>query len=213
MKITIISACWQVKNLKKLIKSVDAQTFTEWEHILINDNNPGVRKEFKKYCDGKKRHWIDLGIRTYWSGCYARNIGIMASFVYHHQSRRQNWDEHWIILHDEDNIWYPNHLETLVDMHKKVPSATLLGTDFEIRSTKDPNYKKIQTCKIEHQKCDLGGFLYKKELFDKYGYFNARPERRYKFDIELLEKIAKGEGEDKIYIKHIPTWIFYSRNK
>ena len=213
MKITIITACRRVNGLKKVIKSIDAQTYTDWQHIIVNDNHPEVREFLKTLPESPKRYWIDLGVRTHWYGGIARNIGAMAAFSYIKDSNRE-WDDSWLIFLDDDNLWYPNHLETLVKGHKEKPEATLIGVDMEIRGCINKDYKHILKCQIKPQQCDLGNFIYKKDLFEKYGYFRPRPRHKISFDYELISKIAEGEGEEKIHIisgKH--TFVFYHKER
>jgi len=209
MKIIIITAAWRAKNLPKVIEAINNQIYQKWHHIIINDGNPEVEEFFKRnnyFKDDKRRLAISFWQRTHWFGCYVRNTGIMLAHAF---PKKKKGDERGVVFFDDDNMWYPNYLSTFVEMHEKRPNATLLGVDMETRSKKNPNYVSTRPCIISSNLCDLGGFLYKLELFDKYGYFMARPEKKITFDIELILKMAEGEGEDKIYIKHIPTWIFY----
>jgi len=215
-KITIVTAVWRLEGLKKVIEVVDNQTYKEWQHIIVNDNHPDIREYLRRYADGdywgSKRHWIDFGVRTHWFGGYARNVGAMVSFIYRRQGHRDEENE-WICFLDDDNLWYPDHLETFVKANQEKPEATLLGVDMERRGYQDRSYKEIVKCSIDPNFCDLGNFLYKKKLFEKYGYFLPRRNRKITFDFELIKKMADGEGEDKICIVHKPTFIYYHRKR
>lgn len=212
MNITIITASRRHRGLKKVIESIDNQTYQKWHHIIVNSDNEKTREELYNICDMERRFFIDVGMNTGYYGGFNRNIGVMVAFSYL-KDREREWDDEWITFLDDDNLWYSDHLETLVKGHKEKPEATLIGVDAEIRGYKNPNYKYILKCQIAPQNCDLGNFLYKKDLFDKYGYFRPRPERKITYDYELIEKIVRGEGIGKIYIVHKPTFIFYHKQK
>ena len=212
--ITIITAAWRLDGVKKVIESVDNQTYKNWQHIIINDNSPELREWYKKegyrHFENEKRHWVDLGIHTGWFGGIVRNIGAMMAFC-QFQPKRRDMDNEWICFLDDDNLWYSNHLETMVKGHKLTPEATLIGVDMEKRGCGNRKYSKLIRCTIASNQCDLGNFLYNRKLFERYGYFMPRRERLITWDYELIEKMAKGEGEDKIIIVHEPTFIYYSR--
>ena len=211
MNITIITATIRLEGLKKTIESIDNQTYKKWQHVIVNDNNNNTRKQLNNLCKDDRRRWIDLGVRTHWYGGIARNIGAMVAFSYIRQRDRS--DDEWITFHDDDNLWYPNHLETLVQGHREKPEATLIGVDMEIRGCKNLNYKKIKKCQMVAEHCDLGSFIYHKGLFDKYGYFRPRKSKKIRFDWELINNIVKGEGTNKVHIIHKPTFIFYHKER
>jgi glycosyltransferase involved in cell wall biosynthesis len=213
MNITVITASWRIDGLKNVIKNLEDQIFKNWNHIIINDNSSDIRKflEQNKYFeDDPKRHIIDFRVRTHYYGAFARNTGAMISFSFLAEKYRS--ESEWIVFMDDDNIFYPNYLTTFVEMHIEKPTATLLGIDMEIMSKKNNDYVGIKQCEILPGKADLGMFAYKRSLFDKYGYFQARPEKKNMYDFELIKKMADGEG-DRVYIKHQekPTWTFYSK--
>lgn len=214
MRITIVTAGFRVEGVQKIIECVDNQTYKDWQHIIVNDNSQELRewyqKEGYKHFDNGKRYWVDMYIRTHWFGAIARNIGVMIAFSYF-AIRRRNFNDEWICFLDDDNLWLPEHLETLVAGHNEKPEATLIGVDMEMRGCQDKNYRKIVKCSIKANHCDLGSFLYNRKLFDKYGHFQPRPERTITFDFELIQKMAQGEGEDKVHFVHKPTFIFNYR--
>ncbi|MHA1225132.1 MAG: glycosyltransferase family A protein [Candidatus Hodarchaeales archaeon] len=213
MNITIITAGWRLEGVRRVIECVDNQTYKKWQHIIVNDNNSELRWKLPKICRGNKnRHWVDLGVRTHYFGGFARNVGAVISFAYLKDSQRE-WGDEWICFLDDDNLWYPDHLETLVEGHKQKPEAVLIGVDMEIRGVINKDYRHILKCQIKPQQCDLGSFLYKKDIFEKYGGFKPRPRRKITYDWELIEKIAMFEGMDKVHIIHKPTFIYYHKER
>jgi hypothetical protein len=205
MKITIISALWHYENIEKLIKSIDNQIYQDFQHILINDNNPDVRERFKWLCDGKKRHWVDLGVRTHFYGALARDIGVLIAFSYIHHSKR-DIDNEWVCFHDDDNYWEPNHLQTMIDAIESNPEASMVASDAIWVGANDKNFREIHVCKIKHGGCDLGQFLYKTKLFRKHGYFFPHPHRKHKYDIELIQKMVN-DVDTKLVFTNKPTFI------
>jgi glycosyltransferase involved in cell wall biosynthesis len=209
--ITIVTACWRAENVSKVIESVNNQTFKNWHHILVNDNNPEIRKVLPELCDGVRRHWIDLGVRTHYYGALARNIGAIVAFSYVHHSKRDINNE-WIVFHDDDNQWRNDHLETMIYALNTHPEATMVAADMVRVGANNPEWQQNMGCTLRHGGCDLGQFMYKTELFRKYGYFFPHPRRKQRYDWELINKITQGEGEKIIYT-HEPTFIMSYRKK
>jgi len=133
MNITIVTAGFRPDGVQKVIESINNQTYKKWQHIIVNDNVADLRYKLTSITRGSdKRYWVDLGVRTHYYGGFARNVGAMIAFSYLKQKHRE-WDDEWICFLDDDNLWKPNHLETLVKAHEENPEATLIGVDTEIR--------------------------------------------------------------------------------
>lgn len=211
MRLTIVTACWNAKNLPIVMKSLEDQTYQDFQHILINDNNPEVRDVFKGMCDGIKRHWVDVGVRTHYYGALARNIGVQVAFSYLHASKRDIENE-WIIFHDDDNYWKPNHLQSIVDTIQKNPEATMIATDAIWVGVNDKTWMEERKCSLRHGGCDLGQFAYKTSLFRKYGYFEPHPRRKQRYDWELIKKMSDGEG-DKLVCTNGSTFLMSYRKR
>lgn len=205
MKLTIVTAAWGVDNLPVVMKSIDNQTFKDWQHIIINDNNKLVREEFKDYCNDTNRFWIDFGVRTHYYGALARNAGAMIAFSYVHHSQRDIENE-WIVFHDDDNVWKPDHLESMIKAAEKSPEATMVASDAIWVGRSDRSYRVEKKCKLKHGGCDLGQFMYKTSLFKKYGYFDPHPRSKHKYDWRLIKKMTDGE-KDKIVFTNKPTFL------
>ncbi len=206
--ITIITAAWHHENLGSLIASIDAQTYTNWHHIIVNDNNPEIRKELEGLYRTKKRLWIDLGFRTHYYGALARDIGVITAFSYVHHSKRDIENE-WVCFHDDDNIWNPDHLETM--MAKVEGDISLVASDALWIGANDPDWQELRRFKPRHGGCDLGQFIYKTKLFRKYGYFFPHPRRKHKYDWELISKMLKGEAGRIAYTNNASFILNYRK--
>jgi len=219
--ITIITACWRVDGVKRVIDCVNNQTHKEWQHILVNDNNPEVEEFFKEnnyFKNSEQRHCVSFHIRTHFFGAFARNCGTMIAFSYFPERIKKETKDFWILYLDDDNLWLENHLEKFIESWKEKPNSSMIGWDMEIRSTINPEYKHNINCVLAPQQFDLGSFAIRQDMFDKYGYFPAGiggEKRKITFDAALYNKIFKGEGEDKIFINHYRpcSFIFYSRER
>lgn len=210
MNLTVITAAWRAENLPKVIESIDNQTYQDFQHIIVNDNNPEVREAMKPLCDGVKRHWIDLGVRTHFYGAYARNIGTIVAFSYLHQSKRDIENE-WVTYHDDDNYWEPNHLESMIKLAEANPDATMIGSDALWVGANDKTWQKLERCVIAQGHCDLGQFLFRTSLFRKYGYLFAHPRRKHKYDFELIKKIADNEGDRVMFTNQMTFKMNYKK--
>jgi glycosyltransferase involved in cell wall biosynthesis len=209
--LTIITAAWRAQNLPEVIKSIDNQTMNGFQHIIINDNNQEVRESMKPLCDGINRHWIDLGVRTHYYGALARNIGTQVAFCYVHHSKR-DIDNEWVCFHDDDNLWQPYHLESMIRIAQTHSEASMILSDIEKVGANNQDWKQIIPCRIKHGYVDLGQIMYKTRLFREYGYFFPNPRRKQKYDFDLIKKMVDGEG-DKVFFTHQPTFIMSYRKK
>jgi len=214
--LTIITACWRAENLPKVIESISNQTYKgEIEHILVNDNNPEVREWFKHnnyFVNNPHRHVIDSYVRGHYYGAIARNIGIMMAFSYIKEKER-DIDNEYICFHDDDNLWKTEHLQSMVDTLKDNSEATLVASDAEWRGYNDKNWVAIRPCLLKQDGCDLGQFMWKANLFKKYGVFDAHPHSKQRYDFRLIKKIVDSEGEEKVAFTRNSSFIMSYRKK
>ena len=190
--ISIITATIRLDGLKNVIENLKNQTIQDFEHIIVNDG----QQDIKDYLEENNIPFVNLPVDLKGFGGFARNIGIMAS-------KRK-----WITFFDDDNKWYPNHLETLVSGIES--GCPLIAVDCEVRGKKNRKYRHIRKCAIAPQNIDLGQILYRRDLFWKYGFFYPRKERMITFDWELINKMCQHE---RIYIIHKSTFVFYHRRR
>jgi len=219
--ITIITACWRAENLPKVIESISNQTYKgEIEHLLINDNNPEVREWFKHndyFVDDSHRHAIDSYQRFHYYGAVCRNMGVMASFSYLPEKER-DLDNEFIIFFDDDNLWKPEHLQSMVDKLQEYPNSTMVISDAIWMGANDKNWQVVRPAQIAQGGIDLGQIMYKRELFNIYGVFNPRPKRKQKYDWELISKMYDGEynedlAKSRVSFTHNPSFLMSYRKK
>ena len=214
MNLTIITAIHNnLYGLKNVIKSLENQTYKTFEHILVDDCSTEISYEdLENLCkDNLHRHFVKLGFRSHYYGCFPRSIGTLLSFSYIHHSKRDIENE-WVCFLDTDNLWESNHLQSLIDIAKINPEVTMIASDAKWIGANDINWKKIVPAKLQQGHIDLGQFIYKTSLFRKYGYWFAHPKRKHKYDWELIKKMADGEG-DKLVYTHKPTFLMNYKKK
>ena len=205
-KLTIVTAAWNAENLPRVFETTNKQTFKDWQHIIVNDNNPEVRECMEALPDNPQRHWIDFRVRTHYYGALARNAGVMAAFSYMHHSQRDIENE-WIVFLDDDNSWEPDHLQSMIDAVSFNPDAVMVASDAVWIGRDDKTFREVKECKLGHGRCDLGQFMYKTTLFRKYGFFDPHPRAKHKYDWNLLRKMFAGEPFEKIHFTDKPTFL------
>lgn len=162
--VTVIVPVYKVEQyLHNCIKSVQAQTYINWEMILVDDGSPDqsgiICDEFKKVDDRIKIiHKKNGGLSS------ARNAaldlpptGVFVTFL------------------DSDDFWHPNYLESLIDLQQKY-HADIVQCGF-VRGTATSFPKLERDIKIdildnhsvflqEKSNVIMCGKLFRKSLFD-----------------------------------------------
>lgn len=220
MKLTIVTAIHnRIDGLINVFKSLEEQTNQDFEHILVDDCSTEIDYNgLEELCkDNSRRHFVRLGFRSHYFGCFARNIGILLAFSYIHHSKRDIHNE-WIMLADTDNYFKPNHIQSAVDILKDNPNTTLIATDAEWIGVSDPSWRAIKPFQFRQGGLDLGQFFYKTNLFRKYGYFFAHPRAKQRYDWNLIKKIYEGEyneypAKSRVAFTHNATFQMSYRKK
>ncbi len=107
--------------VKRSVESVLAQTFTDFELIVVNDGSTDRGPEFVR---GIADERIKVYDQENQGVSVARNMGMMQSI------------SDLIAFLDADDEWFPNYLETIVSLKKKFPSCRMFATSYIYR---DPN--------------------------------------------------------------------------
>jgi glycosyltransferase involved in cell wall biosynthesis len=92
--------------LKRAIESVQAQTFTDWEMIIVNDDPDHETKSIVESFNDKRLTYIAMGSKF---GCDTRpkNRGIQSS------------TGEYIAFLDDDSVYRPDHLQALYNELKR----------------------------------------------------------------------------------------------
>jgi len=120
VKLSIITPCFNgAKYIEKLIRSVQAQTFQDWEHIVVDDGSTdGSAAIVEKFA--KKDPRITLIRQANAGVCRARNNG------YKHAIKSSPY-VHFL---DADDVLEPDMLKVLITHLKRHPEAGLAYCDF-----------------------------------------------------------------------------------
>jgi len=100
--------------LRPALESVLAQTFTDWECVVVNDGST----EDLSWVDGIDKR-VRLITKRNQGVSIARNVGIAATTA------------PWVAFLDADDLWHPTKLERQIDLASR-SSAILIDCDFGV---------------------------------------------------------------------------------
>ena len=115
------------KYIEKTINTVFAQTFQDFEIIVVND---GSKDNGANIVESLKNNRIHLIHQKNQGVSVARNNGI------------KNAKTEYIVFLDADDIWLPNFLQTIYEMTISFPDVGIYATQFKIMD-KSGNNKEI----------------------------------------------------------------------
>ena len=136
------------KFIDDAINSVCAQTYDNWELIIVNDgskdNTAEVLKKYEINSQIKIIHQENGGVSV------ARNTAISAS------------KGEYIVFLDADDVWHTNHLEVMNELVTEYPDAGLYAT---FTRTELVNGGIIEECNFFKDKPDV---VYLEDFFEAY---------------------------------------------
>ena len=136
------------KFIDDAVKSVCAQTYDNWELIIVNDgskdNTADVLKKYESNSQIKIIHKENGGVSV------ARNTAISAS------------KGEYIVFLDADDVWHTNHLEVMNELITEYPDAGLYAT---FTRTELVNGGIIEECEFFKDKPDV---VYLEDFFEAY---------------------------------------------
>ena len=136
------------KFIDDAIHSVCAQTYDNWELIIVNDgskdNTADVLKKYETNSQIKIIHKENGGVSV------ARNTAISAS------------KGEYIVFLDADDVWHTNHLEVMNELVTEYPDAGLYAT---FTRTELVNGGIIEECNFFKDKPDV---VYLEDFFKAY---------------------------------------------
>lgn len=151
MKVSVITATWNRRNLlNRAIRSLGAQTYTDWEHIIISDGpDPALYKIFKWH----QCKIVELG-RNWHNASGGINYGGVPKYVANYLAGGD-----YIAYLDDDNEYCPHHLKTLVDkieegygfVYSKMDAYNYDGLYLNTVGDGKPRHTSIDTNIIMHR--------------------------------------------------------------
>lgn len=190
--ITIIIPLFnKVKEIERALRSILNQTVNKYELLIIDGGSTdGSLEKIYPYLADSRFHLIHQKGRGLPG---ARNEGIMIA------------SGDIITFLDADDEWYPDFLETIINLYNKYPEAGLYGTSYEryaLTSAKPsplkffsektfegylPSYFQVYVKSGYPPFCPCCVAL-NKTIFSKVGYFNEK--LRISEDVEMWVRIA-----------------------
>ncbi len=187
--------------LIRAVRSVQAQTFADYEHIVVDDGSrDGTAKALREICDGRIRYEP----LTFHQGAnVARNHGIQIA------------RSEWITFLDSDDEYLPHRLQHLLDAIVEYPETHLFISSFQLIK-----HDRITTCANHHGYLDglqferalmaydarIAGtsISVRRDLIQRVGGFAPRLSRLQ--DRQLLLAISRVSGArflaDVDWLKH-----------
>lgn len=185
----IIRTCNRPHLLREALRSVQQQTFCDFEVVVVEDG-PGTSKHVID-------EFPDLNITYHSSGnkvgrCRAANIGLELS------------EGQYINFLDDDDLFLPNHVQTMIKGFSVYPEAVAIHTSSLERKV---TYVSLDPLKINvAEECEK----YNEPLNEGEILFqNKFPIQAVMFKRELYEKYG-GLDEKLEYLEDWDLWIKYS---
>lgn len=177
-KVSIVISTYKRKELLlRAINSCLNQTYQNFEIIIVGDNCPELENFMNNEYNGPKEkiRWFNLYSNCNDGGTTPKNYAL-----------RMIVRTNLICYLDDDNIYTPEHLESLVQKFKDDRELKFAFSSMEMT-----NYKII--CREpKHMRIDTSTFMHKKSLLYKYGYWKSHKEAGYAHDWELVSRWVSG---------------------
>jgi glycosyltransferase involved in cell wall biosynthesis len=195
--------------IAEALASVGAQTYGDWEVIVVDDHAPedgtaDLVQAFAKAWPGKRveliRHEVNRGVSA------ARNTAIRAA------------QGEFLAFLDPDDRWFPDHLKKSMDLFKSRPELDVTAGPVEVHATKQDQevvrvhpkenwpytffphsltlYNFITTCAT----------VVRSSALDEVGVFDEDPKIQHIEDYDLLIRLA--EGRKKFGFLKEPTSVY-----
>lgn len=162
--------------LQRALQSAINQTYPNLEIIVIGDGDPTLEAT-KKLCPFEGIKWINTKKNYGPGGAIPRNFGIMAS------------TGEYISYLDSDNMWKPNHVQSLYEAISKTPMATWAMSSMEVEGV-DFGFTE---CK--HGQIDTSCLMHHRNLIAEYGLWKPRADANnppfdavYWHDFEIAQR-------------------------
>ena len=211
VKVSIITPCynWE-KYVEETISSVQNQTFSDYEHILMDDcSKDNTFEILKRYEDEHiKVFKNDKNLWIVWT----RNKAIWLA----------KWE--YICFLDQDDLWIDNEkLSKQVEFLDNNSVYALLWTQLKFidkngKDIKDTNVeyycedKDIRNHILQYNQFATCSVMFRKKLLDKIWLLDKKYDKVDDYDLWLrLWKIWKMKNFDEVMVAYRKTWVNTSR--
>lgn len=168
----------------RAVKSVFAQTFTNWVLYIVGDHCPALDALMDRdpiMHSPKIRYWnlITGGKDGAVPKNYAAKLLATSDFI---------------AYLDDDNYWKPNHLATLYERLTSDPSLGFVYSSFETEGLTIVCRAPVQKFRV-----DTSAILHRASLFAQFGYWRTQKDVGYANDWEIVHRWKRGG------VKHAAT--------
>jgi len=195
-QVSIILPVYNRRHLiMRAIKSVEAQSFQDWELLIIDDGSTDGLEELllPQIHDKPKWRYMKHARKRL---AASRNIGIHAAMG------------HFITFIDSDDEYKPKHLELRIRYFAKHPDVDIVHGGVELAGPPETHYVRDAfdpEKKIHLSECCVGAtFFGKRSAFLQSGGFKNLP---YSAESEFLPRISKQVAVRKVKFK---TYIYHT---
>jgi glycosyltransferase involved in cell wall biosynthesis len=189
--------------LKRALRSIASQTYRPIEVVLVNDGGHELNlEEIKNILEDVTLSYIRL--KKNMGRSYAGNIGL------------KNASGEYIGFLDDDDEFYPEHIETLVNFLKNNNlEAVYTDSVYLFQEKKDDKYITVREIvpfsqDFDYQKLLISNYipilnlLFKKKLLDKTGLFDEELDAHEDWDLW----IRLGQYTDFYHVKKITAKVY-----
>lgn len=177
-KVTIVISTYKRKDLLlRAINSCLNQTYSNFEIVIVGDKCPELENFMNNEYNGPKDkiRWWNLYSNTKDGGTTPKNYAL-----------RMILRTNLVCYLDDDNIYTPTHLETLVNKFKENKDLGFAFSSMEMGEYKIICRRPLK-CRV-----DTSTFMHKKSLLDKYGYWRKHSDAGYAHDYEIVSRWVTG---------------------
>jgi glycosyltransferase involved in cell wall biosynthesis len=191
-KISVITSTYnRSKDLLKAIESVQHQTFTDWEMIIVDDCSPDDTEKVVKEVNDPRIKYIKLE-KNFGNDTHPKNVGILAS------------EGPYVAFLDDDNTYRPDHLLALLtELENNVSISGVYGDRFIYKDGKPGGLgvtsEYDSSMLLVRNYIDTSDVLIRREVLFDLGGFDER-FKKY-IDWNLWVRISKANYK----MKRIPT--------
>ena len=196
MKISIITTSYNYEEyIKETIESVLAQTYTNWEMIIVDDGSKDNSiNTIKEYCEKDKR----IKLYQHENG---ENKGIVESVKLGVEKSTTDW----IVFLESDDAILPKYLETKIEVIKKHPDVKFIFNDVNMFGDKE-RIKEYQKHFII-SKGILSQYSYPTNLLKHFIGINLVPT----FSVVMLKREILEDIDYNVKFKPILDWYLWAQ--
>ena len=208
VKISVVLTTYKrPKQLRRAIESVMAQTFTDFELIVIGDKCPDMEQVLLDYTNEFPNHCS----RIKWWNLY-KNYNDLATTPRNYALKRLV-NGQYIAYLDDDNWWTPEHLKLLYQsITKHTPNTNQFSFSSFTYDGVPSEYATIICTQPRKFRIDTSTIMHDRRLLEKYGYWKSGKEL-YAHDWELVSRWVEAKepynhtGVSTVFYTHDPNRV------